>query len=79
MFANIQYKSGVSNLKVAWLVFLCLMMFEVVRKYAILQWTPSSWDIRKPWWFYGYSCDARGKGTFNEVDPYDNISDFMKC
>jgi hypothetical protein len=36
VFANIQYKSGVSNLKVAWLIFLCLMMFEVVRKYAIL-------------------------------------------
>lgn len=55
------------------------MMLEVIRKYSILQWTPSSWDIRKPWWYWTYTCDERGKSAFNENDSEDNISDFMKC
>lgn len=54
-------------------------MLEVMRKYCILQWTPSSWDIRKPWWYWSYLCNQKGKAAFNNDDPEDNVSDFMKC
>ena len=55
------------------------MMIEVLRKYTLILWTPISWDIRKPWLFYSYSCNAEGKSSFNNEDPTDATSDFMKC
>ncbi|CAD8106073.1 unnamed protein product [Paramecium sonneborni] len=63
----------------AWGALCILQMLEVIRKYGTLQWTPPSWDVRKSWWYFKYTCDPKGKESFNYDDPNDSTSDFMKC
>ncbi|CAD8103233.1 unnamed protein product [Paramecium sonneborni] len=82
-FANRSYlldrHSKIGNFGQAWGALCILQMLEVIRKYGTLQWTPPSWDVRKPWWYFSYSCNPKGKESFNNDDPDDSTSDFMKC